>query len=283
MAMTIQPSSTSGTIAGTAWKRVRTWTEWASSEQIVTDLYKGPYSQLSTAYGWIYNNVLARSIRPSVGDGSAVASITVVLAPTTWSWGAAGEQPIPGEVREPMYEVYPVTQSLDIRTMFLVSGVSPKEIETIDKAIRDGTCADLDVSGYLTATQQYRLWRMHGVEQFERTSYNLRIQRFFGNVTRLPIALTTDYANTQAVFTWANIRTLGNAVPSFVKEPKTTGRWNGNQETYTSNFSSQSQVYKLNSVGVQYQGKWISVVWDFQGAHGWGADFYQFGNWTPTL
>jgi hypothetical protein len=167
--------------------------------------------------------------------------------------------------------------------MFLVSGVSPKEIETIDKAIRDGTCADLDVSGYLTATQQYRLWRMHGVEQFERTSYNLRIQRFFGNVTRLPIALTTDYANTQSVFTWANIRTLGNAVPSFVKEPKTTGRWNGNQETYTSNFSSQSQVYKLNSVGVQYQGKWISVVWDFQGAHGWGADFYQFGNWTPTL
>ena len=281
--MTIQPNGTSGTITGTAWKRVRTWTTWASAEQIITDVYKGPYSQLSTAYAWLFSNVLARSITPNVSDGSAVASINVVKAPTTWSWGAAGEQPIPGEVREPMYEVYPVTQSLDIRTMFLISGVSPKEIETIDKAIRDGTCADLDVTGYLSATQQYRIWRMHGVEQFERTSYNLRIQRFFGNVTKLPIALTTDYGNTQNVFAWASILTLGNAVPSFVKEPKTTGRWSGAQETYTAIFSSQAQSYKLNSVGVQYQGKWISVVWDFQGAHAWGSDFYSGGTWTPTL
>lgn len=167
--------------------------------------------------------------------------------------------------------------------MFLVSGVSPEEIEQIDQALRDGTCATLNVSGFLSATQQYRLWRMHGVEQFERTSYSLRVQRFFGNVTRLPIALTTDYDNCQKVFTWPNIRTLGNAVPSFVKEPKTTGRWSGGQETYTSIFSSVKQEYKLNSISVQYQGKWITVVWEFQGAHAWGSDFYSGGSWVPVL
>lgn len=278
--MTVQPSSTSGTIPGTAWRKVRSWTTWASSEQSYTDLYKGPYSQLSTAYTYLFNNVFARSITPSVGDGSAVASVTVVRAPTSWAWG---ESAIDGEVREPIFEVYPVTQSLDIRTLFLVSGASPEEIEKIDKAIRDGTCADLDVSGFFTATQQYRLWRMHGVEQFERTSYNVRVQRFFANISRMPVALTTDYANCQKVFSWANIRTCGAALPAYLKEPKTTGRWSGAQETYTSNFSSVAQEYKLNSIGVQYQGKWISVVWEFQGAHAWGADFYSGGSWVPTL
>jgi hypothetical protein len=278
--MTILPNSTCGTITGTAWRKVRTYTTWASSEQTVTDIYKGPYSQLSTAYSYLFNTVQARSITPSVSDGSAVASITLIRGPSTWTYGSS---PLDGEVKEPTFEVYPVTQTLDIRTMFLVSGASAEEIQKIDNAIRDGTIADLDVSGFFTATQKYRIWRMHGVEQFERTSFNLRVQRYFANITRTPLAFATDYDNVQKVFTWSAIRTLGQGLPSFVKEPKTTGRWNGDQELHTSNFSSASLSWKLSNLGVQYQGKWISLVWDFQGAHAWGADFYDGGTWVPTL
>jgi hypothetical protein len=278
--MTILPNSTCGTITGTAWRKVRTYTTWASSEQTITDIYKGPYSQLSTAYSYLFGTVKARSITPSVSDGSAVATITVVRGPAIWTYGAV---PRDGEVREPTYEVYPVTQTLDIRTMFLVSGASPEEIQKIDNAIRDGTIADLDVSGFFDASQKYRIWRMHGVDQFERTSFNLRVQRHFANITYVPTSLSADYANVQTVFTWTEIRTLGDMLPSYVIEPKSTGRWNGHQETYTSAFSSASLSWKLVNLGVQHQGQWTSIVWDFQGAHAWGADFYAAGTWVPTL
>jgi hypothetical protein len=278
--VTILPNSTCGEISGTAWKKVRSYTTWASSEQTITDVYKGPYSQLSTAYTYLYTNVRARSITPSVSDGSAVASITVIRGPTTWTFGTS---PLDGEVKEPTFEVYPVTQTLDIRTMFLVSGASPNEIQKVDNAIRDGTIADLDVSDFFEATQKYRIWRMHGVEQFERTSFNLRVQRYFSNITRMPAAFATDYDNVQKVFTWSDIKTLGEALPAYVKEPKSTGRWNGDQEIYTSDFSSASLSWKLSNLGVQYQGSLISLVWDFQGAHSWGSDFYSGGTWVPTL
>jgi hypothetical protein len=255
-------------------------TSWQNGEEMITKVYRGPYSQLTTAYEALLNTSAgAKSIVPSVSDGSAIATITVQVPVTFAQW-----VPLPHEIKPPVYDVIPVNVTLDIRSFFRQSaGVSGVELDSIDKAIRDGTAGSMDVTGYTDGSKKYRLWKLEGINTFDRTTFNLRVQFFFDNIKNIP-QFTADYGGVNCVYNWLNIRPLNRQIPTYITEPKASCRWDGakGKEFFEAAWSTHALLWRLVSVGPQYQGKAASICWEFHGAILWGADFYNGGQWVPA-
>jgi len=271
----IFPNSTCGTITGTAWRKVRAYTTLQNGEERVASIYKGPYSQLSTAYASLVNAITgALSISPSTPEGSALATITVITPVTSTQW-----TPKPHEVRQPQYDVIPVETENDLRCMFPQHS---SDCADVDNAIRKGTCGKMNEVALSADGQKYRKWRMAGVRTYSRTTYNFRITRFFDNVVNLPSAsMALEYAKVNSCYTWANVKTLGDAIPTYITEPVFLARIGaGVVEDVNLAFSSANLQWRLAFFGPQYQGKAISIVWEYRGVVRWSSDFYDGGSWV---
>lgn len=269
----MQPNSTCGTISGTAWRLVRQYTTASNGEQNTTKIYKGPYTQLATAYASLYNTSAgARSITPSVSETSAISSIAVVIPVASAQW-----TPLSHEVKQPTYDIIPVEIETDMRCFY---PGNEKQIEEIEKQIRAGTCAEMDMTGYEDAAKNYRKWRMMGMESYSRTFYTLRVQRFFDNFINLP-DLTPEYETVNNCTAWANVRTLGAVIPSYIKEPRIVAKTgSGLNEKWQNAWASTPLSWRLALLGPQYQGKAVAIVWEFRGVIKWSQDHYYNGTWV---
>ena len=253
---TIQGTPAPAFTGATGWVLSRQYTSYASGTFTVTKVWRGPYSTLSAAHtGVVAMN--PQTITPSASDGSAIASITATFS----------TDPENHEIRDPTYEIIPVREAIRIEQFpYWRAEHGPKE--ALEKAIRNGTASTIGQAELGVKVNELRTKRLDGIEAYERTIFCLRVTRFWDKDAHYP-DLTVDYAAVNTVVSWAGIKTLGALViPETITEPKMVER------DAAGDWQLVSLQWRLAEVCPQYQGKYATIQWVWDGAVEWDSALY---------
>ena len=249
------------------WIRVRAFDSFEPGRAILTQIYKGPYSELSAAVAYLrsvsYESSASPTIRPQASPDSSVATITFEQFIST------GWLPKAHEVRPPSWEIHPVRQEAPLRKVFMTPtadhgfGADPLLIMEIDTAIAGGG----SVVGLPALEDDYQTLRLQGVDSFAFTSYNLRACSFFDYEWNRP-DLSAEYALANNAMSWADCN-----APAYLTEPKI------NAPGETGSGLALSWLYL--GPQPQFNGRHAVVCREWLGALSWSQRLYGGGTGTP--
>jgi hypothetical protein len=198
----------------------------------------------------------------SVSPGSAVATIRC-----TYRTLPDGGLPL-SERRSPTFAVTPLMKTMDIRGHKLFSTI-PKEKSKIERYISAGDIDALKTAyaGNTTALLFAAFWA-DGTSAYEEAAFQLTITRYY---TSAP-TISADYAAINKVYAWADIKTDGKGMPSYVEEPKYKPE-TGDAVGFEWRLVSVAPVIERHTENI--------VTWVYIGCYKWASSLYSGGTGAP--
>lgn len=234
-------------VRGRGWVRVRTW--------------MGPRASVDEFITGTVNSLDPESIEVSEG--------TPAIITATFPDEETGIDALQQAEDEAIWELLPydLDKALAQHPSFAVSGTSPKAIETIEKAIRDGTASDRDFDAEfgLNNINNFRDIRIRGVDSFRTWGYIIRKTISVGRKVLVQVA----QKETQKVVQYSEI-----GLPSDIKWLQPVYReWNGVGPAVEKPIAE----WLAAPPSIRYTKKKYEIVKEWLGAVQWYATLYEGG------
>ncbi len=248
-------------LATAGWRIVHDYRMGTGTLQRVRH-YAGPALSVDDMVAAIMAGLHVVSIEPSVTIGSAVATLRVVYVTIAMETSYADER------RPPQYQINPRMVTEDIRGHVAYESGSVPRME-IEKLISSGDIEALKtlVAGNEAADRLARLL-VAGYKATEHCAFDLVCTRYYKSAPNI----SADFTLINKVYTWADIRTHGKAIPASVPEPKYVDH-GGAARGFEWRLVGVAPVIQRNVENV--------VTWTFSGAEAWPKWLYSGGTWEP--
>jgi len=241
-------------VAGRGWITIRTW--------------RGPRSKI--------DDFITQSVSPLSPETIDVTESTPAVITATFPdvETILSVDPLIEAEDEAIWELIPsnIDKVLATHPAFQQSGMTPTAIESIEKALRDGTATetDWDAAFGLTTMNDYRNLRVKGVDSWRTWGWTIRKTISVGKA----VQVQAEEANTQRIVTYNQI-----GIPATVKwgQPKYLP-WNG----VTPDQPKFINEWMASPPQIRFTRKKYEIVREWLGAVKWYKIMYQGGTALTT-